>query len=524
MRRTASVLALAVIAIVATGCSSSATMAPQNQPPDHNRYTPAPVVYPRLTPAPAYRAAPSPAGEVAVPTPYDATTFQDPGVNPYVDATEDNQSTFALDVDTASYTVGRRFVTDGNMPDPASVRVEEWVNYFDQGYAPPESGAFAIYADGAPTPFLSRDEVLLRLGVKAAEISRHQRPPAALTFVIDTSGSMAREDRIELVKRSLDLLVDQLRPDDTVAIVAFSTDARVILGPTRGSATDTIRRAIDVLQPENTTNAEAGLRLGYGLAREQFLEGGINRVVLASDGVANVGSTDPESILREVRSDASTGIQLVSVGVGMGNYNDTLLEQLADQGDGFYAYIDTLEEARRLFVEDLVQTLDTVALDAKAQVEFNPDVVAAYRLIGYENRAVADQDFRDNSVDAGAIGSGHSVTALYGLRLRDGIRPGDRVATMSLRWTEPATNRAVEIARDVNGEDFDRDFAATSEHFKLDALVAAAAEVFRGSPWIEGYRIRDLLEVTDGLANDLPRTSQVSDFLDLLDQASRIER
>jgi Ca-activated chloride channel family protein len=510
MRRRTSVVALAVIAVVATSCSASATQAPQYQPPDHhNRYTPPPIVYPRITPAPA---------------PYDATTFTDPGVNPYVDASQDNQSTFALDVDTASYTVARRFITDGNLPDPASVRVEEWVNYFDQGYAPPEDGVFAIYADGAPTPYLTRDEVLLRVGVKAVEVSRHERPPAALTFVIDTSGSMAREDRLDLVKQSLNLLVDQMRPDDTVAIVAFSTEARVILGPTRGSARDTIRRAIDVLQPENTTNAEAGLRLGYGLAREQFLEGGINRVVLASDGVANVGSTDPESILQEVRSDASNGIQLVSVGVGMGNYNDTLLEQLADQGDGFYAYIDTLDEARRLFVQDLVQTLHTVALDARAQVEFNPDVVAAYRLIGYENRAVPDQDFRNNSVAAGAIGSGHSVTALYGLRLRDGIRPDDRIATVNLRWTDPATSRAAEIARDVNGDDLDRDFASADEHFKLDALVAAAAEVFRGSPWIEGYRVRDLVEATGEIVNDLPRTSQVADFLDLLDQAARIER
>jgi Ca-activated chloride channel homolog len=547
MRRTFSVVTAALIAVVTSGCSSSATLGPVGQADDHRQRTTPPVVEPYRTQPPvgAYpTAAPAAAGATAAParvypaatsglaqsttapegarpTPYDGVTFEDPGVNPYVDTTQDNHSTFALDVDTASYTIARRFILDGQLPDPASVRVEEWVNYFDQGYAPPETGAFAIHADGGPTPVLSPSEVLLRVGIKAAELSNHERPAAALTFVIDTSGSMGRDNRLDLVKQALGILVRELRNDDTVAIVAFSTEARVVLQPTWGADQETILRAIDMLQPQDSTNVGAGLTLGYDLARHQLLEGGINRVVLASDGVANEGNVNPDAILEAVRSDTELGIQLVSVGVGMGNYNDALLERLADQGDGFYAYVDTLEEASRLFREDLVSTLDTIALDAKVQIEFDPGVVAAYRLIGFENRAVADQDFRNNDVAAGAIGAGHAVTALYGLRLRDGIAPNDRIGTVSLRWTDPQSRRAAEIARDVNGEDLGSSFGWTDEHFKLDSLVAATAEVLRGSPWIEGYGIEDLASAAREISSTLPRTDQVSEFLDLLEQAAR---
>ena len=291
----------------------------------------------------------------------------------------------------------------------------------------------------------------MRIGIKARTVSDRQRPKASLTFVIDVSGSMAREDRLELVKQSLRLLVDQLEPDDTVAVVVFGTDARTVLEPTSGDRPLADPVGHRLLQPEGSTNAEAGLRLGYEVAARHLLEDGINRVILASDGVANVGLTDPESILERIKRDASAGIQLVTVGVGMGNYNDVLLEQLADQGDGFYAYVDTLDEARRLFVDDLTSTLDTIALDAKVQVDFDPAVVAEYRLIGFENRAVPDYQFRDNHVAAGAIGAGHEVTALYAIRLREGVRSADRIGTVTLRWTDPATQHATETSLDVDG-------------------------------------------------------------------------
>ena len=279
-----------------------------------------------------------------------------------------------------------------------------------------------------------------------------RRQPASLTFVIDTSGSMEREGRLELVKDALRLLVDGLDRRDTIAIVTFGDDGRVLLRPTPASETNAILGVIEQLQPGGSTNLEAGLRLGYDLARESLTENGIDRVVLASDGVANVGLTDPESILGAIERDAQAGIELVSVGVGMGNYNDTLLEQLADKGDGFYAYVNVLDEARRLFEEDLTGTLQTVALDAKAQVEFDRDIVAAYRLVGYENRDIADNAFVDPNVEAGAIGAGHAVTALYALRLREDVGPQDVLGTVRLRWTDPESDGADEVERRITDE------------------------------------------------------------------------
>ena len=495
-----------LFALVAGACSASGpTSRPADAgPPAHG--------YPTLRP------------EEPPSTPYDGVTFEDPGVNPFVDAAEDRESTFGLDVDTASYTIARRWIEDGNLPDPASIRVEEFVNAFDQGYAAPEADTFAIHADGGPSPFLDEDEILLRIGVKAREVGDRERPDAALTFVVDVSGSMAREDRLELVKRALALLVEELRPRDTVALVVYGSDARVVLQPTRARDADEILAAIDSLRPEGSTNAEAGLRLGYQLAREALAEGGINRVILASDGVANVGVTDAQGILDEIRRDADAGIQLVTVGFGMGNYNDVLLEQLADDGDGFYAYVDQLDEARRLFVEDLTGTLQSVALDARVQVEFNPDAVEAYRLIGFENRAIDDDDFRDDDVEAGAIGAGHASTALYALRLERDAGWDARLATVSLRWTDPESGRADELAEDVYGSDLADSFRATEPAFQLDALVAAAAERFRDSRWGRRYDLRDVLDVADQVARDLPETAQTDDFLSLLERAAKLER
>jgi Ca-activated chloride channel family protein len=508
MRRIA-LAALALAAGTAACSGSSATYGPgaaATAAPAHTRWTPQPL---------------RPDDPAA--TPYDGVTYQDPGTNPYVPTTRDHESTFALDVDTASYTIAQRYVDDGNLPDPASVRVEEFVNAFDQGYPSQEDGVFGIHADGGPTPFLSDGEVLVRIGIQARDVSRRQRPDAALTFVIDTSGSMAREDRLELVKRSLAVLVEQLRPSDTVAIVSYGTDARVVLEPTSARDGGRILGALDELSPDGSTNAEAGLRLGYRLAADHFLEGGINRVVLASDGVANTGNTDAATILGRIAWDASLGIQLVSVGFGMGNYNDVLMEQLADKGDGFYAYVNTIDDATTLFRDRLVSTLDTIALDARVQVEFNPQVVEAYLLIGYENRAIDDGSFRDDSVDAGAIGAGHASTALYAVRPTNEGHQAGRIATVSLRWVDPATRLASEISRDVRVDDLAGSFGDTAAAFRLDALVAATAERLRDSRWSTGYGLRDVASAASDMAGDLPRSDEVTAFLQLLDEAARLE-
>jgi Ca-activated chloride channel family protein len=449
-------------------------------------------------------------------------TFQDPGTNPVTDPDEDRISTFAMDVDTASYTIAQRFVADGNLPDPSSIRVEEWINAFDQGYAAPRQDTFAVHVDGAKTPFEGQGEVLLRIGIKARESSERKRPNAALTFVIDTSGSMEREGRLELVKDSLRKLVDALGQGDTIAVVTFGDDARVILDPTPATEKRTILGAIDRLQPGGSTNLAAGLKLGYSLARETRLgEDGIDRVILASDGVANVGLTDADGILRQIRDDAAAGIELVSVGVGMGNYNDALLEQLADQGDGFYAYVNDLDEARRLFREDLVSTLQTVALDAKVQVRFDPAVVASYRLIGYENRAIPDEQFRDPTVDAGAIGAGHAVTALYALTLRDDASHDGRLGSVGLRWTEPDSKRESHLDREIAVRDLGGRFEDADPTFRFDAVVAATAESLRG---LEASRDTSLRDVDDVARREdaLPGTDQVRTFLDLLDEMNKL--
>jgi Ca-activated chloride channel family protein len=495
-------LSLASAALLLTACSSSAMPNPSYGGPttDHHLPTAAP---------------PQPAA-----TPYGGVTYQDPGTNPWVDPNRDNASTFALDVDTASYTIAQRYVADGHTPDPASVRAEEWVNAFDQGYPQPEDGTFAIVADGGPSPFLARDEVLLRVGIQARAVADRARQPAALTFVIDTSGSMGTGERLETVKDALRLLVRRLDRNDRVAIVTFGSDAGVVLPTTSLDHEREIVAAIDSLQPGGSTNLEAGLRLGYELARQGLTEAGIDRVVLASDGVANVGLTDAEGILGGIRRDAAAGIELVSVGVGMGNYNDALLEQLADDGDGFYAYVNSREEARKLFSEDLTGTLQVVALDARAQVAFERRTVAAYRLIGYENRAIPDQQFRDDEVDAGAIGSGHAVTALYALQLEPEARASDRIATVSLRWTDPDRNRPDETSRDVVVGDLAESFHATDPHLRLDAIVAATAEVLHRSELAE-VDLRDIVDVAAEESRDLPATDEVHAFLELLDQLDR---
>jgi Ca-activated chloride channel family protein len=475
-----------------------------------------PVLWVAVTATPApFSYAPTP-----VPTLPPDNFFQTYGVNPFVDTYEDHLSTFALDVDTASYSVMRTYVEEGHLPPAESVRVEEYVNYFQQDYANPENVAFGIYADGALSPFHTDGSYILRVGVQGYEVAEWQRKPANLTFVIDVSGSMADGNRLELVKQSLQLLVDRLRPDDTVAIVVYSTEARVALYPVNGADRDAILNTVYSLYPEASTNAEAGLRLGYELARQMHRADAVNRVILLSDGVANVGATGPDAILESISGNAKEyGITLTAVGVGFGNFNDVLLEQLADKGNGHYAYIDDLDEAQKLFVDDIVSTLQVIALDAKVQVDFNPDVVARYRLIGYENRAVADQDFRNNAVDAGEIGAGHTVTALYALQFRPNA--GGRIATVQLRWKDPTTYQVTEINGNFNTWDLAPAFESASPRYQLDVTVAQYAELLRYSPWADSTSFSQILSRAARLAETL-NDPDVSEFARLVSLARNI--
>jgi Ca-activated chloride channel family protein len=453
--------------------------------------------------------------------PYDMF-FEDYGVNPSIDTEDDNLSTFALDVDTGSYTVMRNYLSEGNLPPADSVRVEEYVNYFDQGYAnPPQHQAFGIYIDGAPAPFTQSERYhMLRVGIQGYQVPEHERKDASLTFVIDVSGSMDMDNRLGLVKRSLELLVEQLRSSDSVSIVVYGTEAHVILEPTPGSDKGRILDAIYGLRPEGVTNAEAGIRLGYKMAMHAYNPNGINRVVLCSDGVANVGETGPDAILEEIRGYVEEGVTMTSIGFGMDNYNDTLMEQLADNGDGFYAYVDDMDEARRLFVDQLTGTLQTIAMDAKVQVDFNPEVVMRYRLVGFENRAVADEDFRDNSVDAGELGAGHSVTALYEVKLYP--EAYGNVATAFMRWQDPDTRQVIELSQDFSVGELERNFEHADPYFQRAVIVAEYAEILKESYWAEESSLRHVYREAERVSELLPRDEDMSEFMQLIRRASHL--
>jgi Ca-activated chloride channel family protein len=293
-----------------------------------------------------------------------------------------------------------------------------------------------------------------------------------------------------------------------------------VLDHTPVSEADVILRAINRLAPGGSTNAEEGLRIGYRMAAEAFDPEAINRVILCSDGVANVGKTGPESILKEIKKQAGEGIYLTTVGFGMGNYNDVLMEQLADQGDGFYAYVDTFAEAERLFVYELPSTLQVIARDARIQVEFNPAVVRSYRLIGYENRDMADEEFREDDVDAGEIGIGHSVTALYELKFWEGASATDPAMTVYVRYENPDTGETIEINRAISWSEFAPTFEEASPRFQLTAVVAEYAEVLRHSYWAKESSLDNVLTQARRVAEYFPEDEDVSEFLELVEQAT----
>ena len=415
---------------------------------------------------------------------YDEVFFKGSGTNPFVDTEDDAFSTFGMDVDTASYTVMRRYLRDGHLPPPEAVRVEEFVNAFDYNYTPPTDGAFAVHLEGAPSRFGEGKRLqLLRIGIQGRVIPDTDRKDAILTFVIDVSGSMRKENRLGLVKRALTLLVGQLRPEDKVGIVVYGTNARVVLPHTDIVNREHILTAIRALAPEGATNAEAGLRTGYKLALQNLESNSINRVILCSDGVANVGQTGSDEILKEIRTYVKEGVTLTTVGFGMGNYNDILMEQLANKGNGSYAYVDTLNEAKRVFVENLTGTLQVIAKDAKIQVEFNSETVSRFRLLGYENRRLAHEDFRNDTVDAGEVGAGHSVTALYEIKLHENAN--GKLATVSIRHENPDTGNVTEVNRSISTDVLKGSFEETTPTFQLAASVAEFAEILRGSFWAQ---------------------------------------
>ena len=478
----------------------------------------------KIVERPAATSAPQVAEGAPTPQPPRDMTFKDYGVNPFIDTEDDHLSTFGLDVDTASYTLARKYVTDGQLPPEDAVRVEEFVNYFDQGYHSPAKGqAFAIAIDASPFPFAETERYLLmRVGIQGYVVPEDERKPVVLTFIIDESGSMADGGRLELVKNALIEMVAQLRPSDSVGIVAYTDDARVVLKHTSARNKAAILRAIANLQPRNSTNAEAGLVLGYRKADAAFNPECINRVILCSDGVANVGQTGPGSILERIKDYASKGIVMTSVGVGMGNLNDVLLEQIADRGDGTYVYIDTPEEAHKVFVEDLTGTLQAIALDARLQVDFNAEAVSRYRLLGFENRDVADTEFRSDKVEATPIGAGHNVTALYEVKLQNEVSPEATLATVYLRWQDPDNKEFIEIKQAYNTSRVAKGFTEAAPRLQWDAVVAEYAEVLRGSPYAKRSSLASVLEEAERVGELLADDQDVQEFVDLVRRANEL--
>ncbi|MGW0336831.1 YfbK domain-containing protein [Streptomyces sp. NPDC003011] len=386
-------------------------------------------------------------------------------------------STFALDVDTASYGYARRTLADGRRPHPSTIRPEEFVNSFRQDYERPDGNGFTVTVDGARTD--DEDWSLVRVGLATRPAGqRGERPPAALTFVLDISGSMAEPGRLDLAQESLGVMTDRLRDDDSVALVTFSDRAETVLPMTRlGGNRGRIHDAVDDLEPTFSTNLGAGVETGYATAVEGLREGATNRVVLVSDALANDGDTDPDSILERVGgARREHGITLFGVGVGS-DYGDALMERLADQGDGHTTYVSGSDEARTVFCEELPKNIDLTARDAKAQVAFDPETVAEFRLVGYDNRRVADDDFRDDRVDGGEIGPGHTVTALYAVRTRSGA--DGHLATATVRWQDPETRTPHEESGRLEGESLDDDLWSASPRLQVTAVAAYFADALR---------------------------------------------
>jgi Ca-activated chloride channel family protein len=455
--------------------------------------------------------------------------FEHTGVNPFVATEEDALSTFAVDVDDASWAVARNYLEHDDLPPAAAVRVEEFVNAFDPGWPGHAGDDLRVHVAGAPSRF-GRGYELLRIGITGRDLPKEARRAANLVFVVDVSGSMGRENRLGAVRHCLTMLLDELQEGDRVGIVVYGSRGEVRLQPTDIERRGTIQAAIDGLVPNGSTNAYEGLKLAYEMARTHYEADKINRLILCSDGVANNGATTvAEEMLALVRRSSDEGISLSTIGFGMGNYNDVLMEKLADKGDGNYAYVDRREEAERVFRENLTGMLETVAREAKVQVEFDGRYVSRWRLLGYENRDVADRDFRNDAVDAGEIGAGHRVTALYEIKLTDEGRGTEHdLGVVRLRWEAPRhdvkrAGEVTEIAAPIPRAAFFDRFGDAAPRLRLQATVAEFAEILRGSYWAKDSTYEDVLAVVEGLAATEAGDGDAAEVARLVRAAARLQ-
>jgi Ca-activated chloride channel family protein len=462
--------------------------------------------------------------------------------NEFLPATEHPLSTFSVDVDTAAYANVRRFLNEGRLPPPAAVRIEEMVNYFKYNYPAPEGDVpFSVNMEVAGCPW-NGDHRLVRVGIKGQEVERDQRGPSNLVFLLDVSGSMRDANKLPLVRQAMTMLVDQLTEDDRVAIVTYAGDTQVKLESTCGDQREKILAAIDGLTAGGSTHGSAGIQLAYERAMSHFVEEGTNRVILASDGDLNVGITEDDELVRLIQEKARSGVFLTVLGFGTGNLKDSKLEKLADKGNGTYAYIDGLREARKVLIEQIAGSLVTIAKDVKIQIELNPAQVQSYRLIGYENRLLAAPDFHDDKKDAGEIGAGHTVTALYefipadgkqaaggeqaGLKyqrvperpLTDKAHSGE-LLTLKLRYKAPdgEKSRLLEFTLKDQG----KRFGEASADFRFASAVASFGMVLHGSKHCGEATLSAVEEFAAGAVGDDPGGYR-TELVDLVRRAKQL--
>lgn len=441
--------------------------------------------------------------------------------NEIIDAAAMPFSTFAIDVDTASFAMARRALLGGRLPAPASVRVEEFINAFDQDYRAPEKKTFAVIADRARSPFRPGLE-LVRIGVRGKVLGRDQQKSSVLTLVVDTSGSMNTPDRIGLMRQSIRMLADGLGPADRLAVVTFGAKASLALDMTPMTDKAAILAAVNGMETQGSTHLEGGLRLGYEIAARHFGSGCLNRVILLSDGVANLGAATASEILKQVESYRKQGIYCSVYGFGQGTYNDDMLESLADKGDGVYRFIDSQAEVRRAFVDDLAASFQVIAKDVKIQVEFDPSRVKSYRQLGYENRQLQAQQFRDDLVDAGEVGSGQSATALYEVELTG--EAGAALGVVRIRWQDVATSQVQELAESIQAGDRYADFGAAPVRFRLTAGAAELAGVLRGDPISTETRLPEIAAILRPVGLELSLDRQVQELVKMVNGAMRLKK
>jgi len=464
--------------------------------------------------------------------------------NDFRRVSEEPLSTFSIDVDTASYSKVRQFLLQSNMMPPAgAVRIEELVNYFDYYYAPPavdDEHPFATRAEIAACPW-APEHRLVRLAVKGKSIDNAKRPSSNLVFLVDTSGSMGEPNKLPLVQQGLRKLLDRLGENDRVAIVVYAGSAGLVLESTSANDRSTILRKINQMQSGGSTNGGEGITLAYQVARDHFIKGGVNRVILCSDGDFNVGVTSNDQLVDVVEKESKGGIDITVLGFGMGNHNDSMMEQVSGRGNGNYAFIDSEAEADRVLVQQMSGTLVTIARDVKIQVEFNPAEVAAYRLIGYENRKLANEDFKDDTKDAGEIGAGHSVTALYELipakgdtaamapevdelRYRKAVKPTDasdsgEVMTVKLRYKKPEGGKSIPVEFPVT--DAMRSFDDATTDFRFAASVAGFGMLLRSSEHSGSWTLGDVVRVADNAKGEDAHGLR-SEFVTIANKASQL--